>query len=86
MSKASRKYKEKYGTTLYEYRRVRRLMQSEDKNLTQGFRELRDFHKKFFIENSWIPKEQRRQYMYSPEFWNWCYKRINRYRRNKKNV
>ena len=86
MSKASRKYKELYGTTLYEYRRDRRLMRSEDRSLTQGFRELRNFHRKFFIENSWIPEEERKQYKYSPEFWDWCNRRIKRCRRNKENV
>ena len=83
MSKASRAYKKQYGGSLSEYRRERRLLQAEDRDCTQAFRELRNFHRRFFIENSWIPKEERRKYMYSPMFWDWCYNNISRYRRQR---
>ena len=81
MSKASRRSKEQYGTTLREYRRLRRFMEAEDREASKGMGELRNLHRKFFVENSWIPTEKRNEYKYSPEFWDWCRKRVKAFRR-----
>lgn len=83
MSKASREYKKQYGTTLYEYRRERRLMQREDREVEKAFCEMDNFHRRFYIESPWIPVEERRSYRFSPEFWDWCYNRIKKYKKHK---
>ena len=82
MSKAFREYKKRHGNvTFSEYRRLRRFLNQEDKVVTRGMNELRNLHRKFFVENSWIPKEKRDEYKYSPEFWDWCERRVNECRR-----
>ena len=81
MSRASRKWKAQYHGGLKAYRRERRFMSQEAREVEKVFRDLRNLHRKFFWANPWIPKEKRTAYKYSPEFWDWVYNNVNRYRK-----
>ena len=78
MSKAYRKWKEKYHGSMREYRRERRFMQQWDKEAEKCFTELHNFHKFFYISHPEYANDRNR-YNYSPEFWDWVYKNVKRY-------